>query len=113
MHNDNIETILDRLNCLTIQQQQLTEQIVQLTNKVQFRTTNQQTPANTSIGNNNKAKKLPIQVGDTVRVKNPRKNQPNTGIVHSFTKSGLFARIKLSNDIIINRSPRNLAKIET
>jgi cell division septum initiation protein DivIVA len=113
MQNDDIETIIDKINRLTIQQQQLTEQIAQLTNEVQNRTVSKQTPANTSTGDSSKAKKRPIQVGDKVRVKNPRKSQPDTGTVHSFTKSGLFARVKLSNDTIINRAPRNLTRLET
>jgi hypothetical protein len=115
MQNDDIETIINKLNNLTIQQQELTEQIVQLKHELQNRKTNQQTPVNTSSGNNNsrKAKNRPIQVGDRVRVRNPRKDQPNIGTVDSFTKSGLFARVKLSNNIIINRAPRNLIRIET
>ncbi len=115
MQNDDIETIIDKLNNLTIQQQKLTEQIIQLKDELQNRETNQRTPVNISSDNNNsrKTKNRPIQVGDRVRVKNPRKDQPNTGVVDSFTKSGLFARIKLSNNNIINHAPRNLIKIET
>jgi putative ribosome biogenesis GTPase RsgA len=112
MQDDDIETIIDQLNRLTVQQQQLTEQIVQLKNEVRNRTTNLQAPVDTTV-HNNKNKKRPVQVGDRVRVKNPRKNQPNTGIVDSFTKSGLFARIKLSDNTIINRAPRNLTQIQT
>jgi hypothetical protein len=39
MQDDNIETIIDQLSRLTIQQEQLTEQIVKLQNKVHNRTT--------------------------------------------------------------------------
>jgi hypothetical protein len=112
MQDDDIDTIIDKLNRLTIQQQQLTEQIVQLQNEVRNKTVNTQAPVETTAVNNTTKKKRPIQVGDRVRIKNPRKNQPDTGTVDSFTKSGLFARVKLSNDTIINRSPRNLVRIQ-
>jgi hypothetical protein len=113
MQDDDIDTIIDKLNHLTIQQQQLTEQIAQLQNEVLNRTVNLQAPVETTTANNTTKKKQPIQVGDQVRVKNPQKNQPNTGTVDSFTKSRLFTRVKLSDDTIINCSPRNLVRIKT
>jgi putative ribosome biogenesis GTPase RsgA len=106
MQDDNIETIIDQLNRLTIQQEQLTKQIVKLQNEVRNRTTK------ATVDTNNNSKR-PIVVGDRVRIKNPRRNQPNTGVVDSFTKSGLFARVKLDNDTVINRAPRNLTRIST
>ena len=106
MQDNNIETIIDQLNRLTIQQEQLTKQIVKLQDKVR----NQTTKATVDTNNNSKR---PIVVGDRVRIKNPRRNQPNTGVVDSFTKSGLFARVKLDNDTVINRAPRNLTRIST
>lgn len=106
MQDDNIETIIDQLNRLTIQQEQLTEQIVKLQNEVRNRTTK------TTVDTNNNSKR-PIIVGDRVKIKNPRRNQLNIGVVDSFTKSGLFARVKLDNGTVINRAPRNLTRIST
>ena len=106
MRDNNIETIINQLNRLTIQQEQLTKQILKLKNEVRNRTTT------TTVDTKNNFKR-PIIVGDHVWIKNPRRNQSNTGVVNSFTKSGLFARIKLDNNTVINRAPRNLTHIST
>ena len=107
MQDEDIDTIIDQLNRLTLQQEQLTQQIVNLQNKVRNRTTN------TTAVPSRRTSKRSIKVGDRVRIKNPRKNQPITGTVDSFTKSGLFARVKLDDNTTINRAPRNLTRIST
>jgi hypothetical protein len=114
MQNDNIDTIIDQLNHLTLQQERLTQQIAELETEIQTRreivsteTVNaseqlpgHKPPAATHL------KKRPILVGDRVRIKNPKRDQPNTGVIDSYTPSKLFVRIKLDNsDLIINRAP--------
>jgi putative ribosome biogenesis GTPase RsgA len=57
-------------------------------------------------------KKRPLAVGDRVRIRNPKKDQPSIGVIDSYTPSKLFVRIKLENsNLIINRAPRNVAHI--
>jgi hypothetical protein len=120
MQNDNIDTIIDQLNRLTLQQEQLTQQIAELETEIRTRRETVSTedinasellpgsksPAATRV------KKRPILVGDRVRIKNPKKDQPNTGVIDSYTPSKLFVRIRLDNsNLIINRAPRNVTRI--
>jgi hypothetical protein len=121
MKNEDIDTIIEHLDRLTLQQQQLTQQIAELQHEVRSRQqnivqddnrdTSEQIPVREP--ERTRVRKRPIQVGDRVRVKNPGRNQPNTGIVHSYTPSRLFVRIQLDNcDLVINRAPRNVTCIE-
>jgi phage shock protein A len=103
MQDEDIESITNHLQQLTLQQEQLTEQIATLNTELRRITNKKQ---------RNSRRKTPIEVGDKVRVTNPKRNQPNTGTVTSFTASGLFARIELENGTIIRRSPGNLCKYE-
>ena len=112
MQDDDIESIIEQLNCLTVQQQQLTEQITNLQIEVHNRSNNdlqveQDVTTTVRAKRNNKS----IKIGDRVNIKNPKKNQSNIGTVISFTPTGLFASVKLENDIVINRAPRNLTHI--
>jgi cell division septum initiation protein DivIVA len=120
MQNDNIDTIIDRLNRLTLQQQQLTQQIAEL--QTEIRNRNEAVSTTTINASNqlsgeqssttNRVKKRPLAVGDRVRIKNPKKDQPSIGVIDSYTPSKLFVRIKLDNsNLIINRAPRNVARI--
>ena len=108
---DSIDTIIEQLKRLTLQQQQLTQQIAELQSEIQNRSINDLAVAATSPVHTQRKNK-PIKVGDRVRIKNPRKHQQNTGTVDSFTPTGLFARIKLDNNTVINRAPRNLELID-
>ncbi len=120
MQNDNIDTIIDQLNRLTLQQQQLTQQIAEL--QTEIRNRNETVSTNTIDASNqlsgeqssttNRVKKKPLAIGDRVRIKNPKKDQPSIGVIDSYTPSKLFVRIKLENsNLIINRAPRNVARI--
>ena len=105
---DNIDIIVQQLERLTIQQQHLTQQIAELQREIQNRSIKglATSPLHTQCT------KKPIEVGDRVQIKNPPKHQQNTGSVDSFTPTGLFARIKLDNNTVVNRAPRNLELIE-
>ena len=122
MSNEDLDTIITHLNRLTLQQQQLTKQIAELQTEIQSRQQDS-SPSNyndTLAGEplvrrvpEGKSRKSTIKVGDRVRVRNPGRNQPNTGTIHSYTPSRLFVRIKLDNcDQTINRAPRNVNRIE-
>jgi cell division septum initiation protein DivIVA len=108
---DNIDIIIEQLKRLTIQQQQLTQQIAELQTEIQSRSSNDTTVAASSPIRAQRKNKS-IKVGDRVKIKNPRKHQQNEGIVDSFTATGLFARVKLDNNTIINRAPKNLTLID-
>ena len=117
MSNEDLETIITNLNRLKLQQQQLTQQIAELQTKIQARQPNN----NDTLVEEPPVRRIPegrrrrtsIAVGDRVRVKNPGRNQPNTGTIHSYTPSRLFVKIKLDNcDLTINRAPRNVTHIE-
>jgi hypothetical protein len=112
MQDVDIEAITDHLQQLTLQQQQLTQQIAEL--NTELRRINDNDKKQQSVTNKQRIsnRKTPIEVGDKVRVINPKRNQPNTGTVTSFTATGLFARIELDNGIVIRRSPGNLRKYE-
>jgi cell division septum initiation protein DivIVA len=120
MQNDNIDTIIDQLNRLTLQQEQLTQQIAEL--QTEIRNRNESVSTNTTNASHQlsgeqpsttaRVKKRPIAVGDRVRIKNPKKDQPSIGVIDSYTPSRLFVRIKLENtNLIINRAPRNVVRI--
>jgi hypothetical protein len=112
MQDVDIEAITDHLQQLTLQQQQLTQQIAELNTelcRINDKNNNQQSVATKQ---HTSRRKTPIEIGDKVRVINPKRNQPNTGTVTSFTATGLFARIELDNGIVIRRSPGNLHKYE-
>ncbi len=120
MQNDNIDTIIDQLNRLTLQQEQLTQQIAKLETEIRTR---KETVSTETVNASeqlldhkspaaSRVKKRPILVGDRVRIKNPKRDQPNTGVIDSYTPSKLFVRIKLDNsNLIINRAPRNVTRI--
>jgi hypothetical protein len=122
MINDDIDTIIAHLYRLTLQQQQLTEQIAELQTEIQGRRQNLAQSDNSDTleekplvnrAPEGKTRKTTIKKGDRVRVKNPGKNQPNTGTIDSYTPSRLFVRIKLDNcGEIINRAPKNVIRIE-
>ena len=108
---DNIDIIVEQLKHLTLQQQQLTQQIAELQREIQNRSIKDLAVAATSPVYTQRINK-PIKVGDRVRIKNPHKHQQNTVTVDSFTPSGLYIRITLSNDTVVNRTPRNLVLID-
>ena len=111
MQNDDIVSIIEQLNRLTVQQQQLTEQITQLQTEIRNRSNNDQEVQQATTKVTHTKRNKPIKIGDRVRIKNPKQNQSDIGTVISFTPTGLFARIKLDDDNIINRAPRNLTRI--
>ena len=120
MQNDNINTIIDQLNRLTLQQEQLTQQIAELQTEIRTKRENVSTNASNASerlsgdqsSTTTRVKKRPITVGDKVIIKNPKKEQPSTGVIDSYTPSRLFVRIKLDNsNLIINRAPRNVVRI--
>ena len=111
MQDIDIDAITDQLQQLTLQQQQLTIQIAELKTELRRQNDNNNQQSATTTQRNSR-RKLPIVVGDKVRVINPKRNQPNTGTVTSFTATGLFARIELDNGTVIHRSPGNLRKDE-
>jgi chromosome segregation ATPase len=110
MQDEDIESITNHLQQLTLQQEQLTKQIAELNTELRRINNNKQQSVPTK--QRTSRRKTSIEVGDKVRVINPKRNQPNTGTVTSFTTSGLFARIELDNGTIIRRSPGNLRKYE-
>jgi dsDNA-specific endonuclease/ATPase MutS2 len=121
MQNDNIDNIIDQLNRLTLQQEQLTQQIAELETEIRAKRENVSTETPNASkqlpGHKPPAatceKKRPIIVGDRVRIKKPKKDQPNTGVIDSYTPSKLFVRIKLDNtNLTINRAPRNVMRID-
>ena len=114
MRINNIDQIIEHLERLTLQQEQLTQQIAELQSELRHQRSNhgsnnlRSTPSSTATRN----RKRPIAIGDRVRIKNPRKGQSNTGIADSYTPSRLFVRIKLDNGgQIIKRAPSNLVHI--
>ena len=121
MNNGDLDILIEHLDRLTIQQQQLTQRIGDLQIEIQGRqqgiiesnnngNPTQELPVRAKPEHN--TRKRPIKVGDRVRVKNPGRNQPNTGTIHSHTPSRLFVRVKLDNcDITVNRAPRNVTRI--
>jgi hypothetical protein len=123
MKIEHLNAVIEHLDRLTLQQQQLTQQIAKLQIEIQGRrqaivqpgnndTPKQEIPVKREPGNNTRIR--PIRVGDWVSIKNPGKNQPNTGTIHSYTSSRLFVRIKLDNcDRIVNRAPRNVTRIKS
>ena len=112
MQDVDIEFITDHLQQLTLQQQQLTKQIAELNTELRRINDNNNNQQSVATKQRTLRRKTPIEVGDKVRVINPKRNQPNTGTVTSFTATGLFARIELDNDTVIRRSPGNLRKNE-
>jgi hypothetical protein len=122
MNNKDLDTIIEHLNRLTLQQQQLTQQIADLQTEIQGRQQDIIEPNNNDnlaqelqvrTRPENNSQRRPIRVGDRVRVKNPGRDQPNTGTIHSYMPSRLFVRIKWDNcDITINRAPGNVTRIE-
>ena len=50
-------------------------------------------------------------IGDSVIIKNPKKNQQNSGIIIGFTKTG-FAKIRTNNGNVIRRITYNLTHIQ-
>ena len=111
MQDVDIDAITDQLQQLTLQQQQLTIQIAELKTELRRQNDNNNQQSATTTQRNSR-RKLPIVIGNKVRVENPKRNQPNTGTVTSFTATGLFARIELDNGTVIHRSPGNLRKDE-
>ena len=121
MSNEDLETIITHLNRLTVQQQRLTQQVSELLAELQTDIWARQPNNNDILVEEPQVRRIPegrrrrtsIAVGDRVRVKNPGRNQPNTGTIHSYTPSRLFVKIKLDNcDLTINRAPRNVTRIE-
>ncbi len=111
MQDEDIESITDHLQQLTLQQEQLTKQIADLNTELR-RINNNNKQQSVATKQRNSRRKTPIEIGDKVRVINPKRNQPNSGTVTSFTATGLFARIELDNGLVIRCSPGNLRKDE-
>lgn len=112
MQDVDIKIITDQLQRLTLQQEQLTQQIAELNTELRRINDNNKKQQSVTPKQRVLNRKQPIEVGDKVRIINPKRNQPNTGTVTSFTATGLFARIELENGTVIRRSPGNLRKHE-
>ena len=120
MHTKDIDNIVEHLNRLTLQQEQLTQQIAALQNELRIQrrefaqaNTRDASQATQEPASARARKRRPITVGDRVRIKNPGKNSSCTGTVDSYTLSRLFVRIHLDNSgPVINRAPSNLVRIE-
>lgn len=106
MNKDYLDTIIQNLSRLTIQQQHLTQKIADL--QIEIQRCQQDIVESNNNGNptqelsvkprpEKNTQKRTIKVGDRVGVKNPGRNQPNNGTVHSHTLSRLFVRVKLDN----------------
>jgi hypothetical protein len=50
-------------------------------------------------------------IGNRVRIINPRRNQKNEGIVQGFTTTG-YVKITLHDGTNIRRLPKNILKLE-
>ena len=51
-----------------------------------------------------------LQVGDQVRILNPRKDQPNTGVIIKLSNTSDYVTIKSSNGRELRRIKKNLTK---
>ena len=106
-----VNKLTDLIKNLKLKQEEINKQITEaeiLINNISHKTNNNNT-------NNNRNNRTVIfeygdfRTGDKVRIKNPKGQQQNKGILIGVTKSG-FARIQTDNGEIIRRVQNNITK---
>jgi hypothetical protein len=99
---DDIDSLLDELNKLRIQETKIIERIVQVRND--------NSDNNETTKTNRKNTNEEIRIGDTVRILNPRRFQESTGTV---SRIGKRITITPRLGIKIVRDPKNVQKIHS
>ena len=120
-----------KLQALTLENQQIKNDLRRLTNKSNINTTsikerlsnieveltvennNQQTPIQAiAVSNTATSLSRPFLINDRVKIKNPKKKQINTGTVIGYTAKGFIKILLDNNQGTVRRIPRNLIAIQ-
>ena len=100
---DKVQKLINRLECLTIQQEKLAKDISKTKEEV-----NKLTKVNLKT---ELVEGLGICLGDSVEILNPKQNQFTKGIVSGKTRDHLI-KVKSITGQVIRRLPKNLKKKE-
>ncbi len=113
---EEINNIITLLQKLEIEQTRLSENIAHARNTVDKLIHDKETKTNTNTNNNKERTTRAFRVvkpdiGDRIRIINPRRNQQNEGVVQGFTITG-YVKINLHDGTTVRRLPKNILKLE-